>query len=72
MCIENETTEIVIESMPQVFMQSIAFNDSTVLPLTCNSIVVFTGANNSGKSQILRDIENCLDKWEKLWYYMIS
>ena len=62
MCIENETTEIVIESMPQVFMQSIAFNDSTVLPLTCNSIVVFTGANNSGKSQILRDIENCLDK----------
>ena len=61
MCTENETEEIAIDQTPQVFMQSIAFNDNTVLPLICNSIVVFTGANNSGKSQILKDIENCLN-----------
>ena len=50
MCTENETAEMAIDQTPQVFMQNIAFNDSTVLPLTPNSIVVFTGANNSGKS----------------------
>lgn len=62
MDIKTETIEVVAEQKPQVFMQSIAFNDGTVLPLACNSIVVFTGANNSGKSQILRDVENCLNK----------
>lgn len=61
MCTENDTVEMAIDQTPQVFMQSIAFNDNTVLPLACNSIVVFTGANNSGKSQILKDIENCLN-----------
>ena len=40
MCTENETEEIAIDQTPQVFMQSIAFNDNTVLPLICNSIVV--------------------------------
>lgn len=59
---ENETAEMATGQTPQVFMQNIAFNDGTVLPLTPNSIVVFTGANNSGKSQILRDAENCLNK----------
>ena len=62
MCTENETAEMAMRQTPQVFMQNIAFNDGTVLPLTPNSIVVFTGANNSGKSQILRDAENCLNK----------
>lgn len=62
MDIKTETIEVVAEQKPQVFMQSITFNDGTVLPLACNSIVVFTGANNSGKSQILRDVENCLNK----------
>lgn len=62
MCTENETAEMAMGQTPQVFMQNIAFNDGTVLPLTPNSIVVFTGANNSGKSQILRDAENCLNK----------
>ena len=60
MCTENGAVEMAIDQTPQVFMQSITFNDNTVLPLSCNSIVVFTGANNSGKSQILKDIENCL------------
>ena len=62
MCNENKAIEMAAEQTPQVFMLSIAFNDSTVLPLANNSIVVFTGANNSGKSQILKDIENCLNK----------
>ena len=42
---------------PKVFIERIIFNDNTVLELDPNSIVVFTGANNSGKSQVLRDIE---------------
>ncbi|WP_461811988.1 ATP-dependent nuclease [Faecalimonas sp.] len=62
MCAEDEIMTTIDEQKPQVFMQNIEFNDGTVLPLTCNSIVVFTGANNSGKSQILRDMENCLNK----------
>ena len=43
---ENVTLETTAEQTPQVFMQSIGFNDGTDLPLQCNSIVVFTGANN--------------------------
>lgn len=62
MDIKTETIEVVAEQKPQVFMQSIVFNDGTVLPLASNSIVVFTGANNSGKSQVLRDVENSLNK----------
>lgn len=42
---------------PKAFIQSISFNDGTVLELEPNSIIVFVGANNSGKSQVLRDIE---------------
>ncbi len=46
---------------PSVLLKSITFNDQTSLSLTNNSIVVFTGANNTGKSQVLRDIENSLN-----------
>lgn len=59
---ENQSIEITDNERPAIYLQNIAFNDGTVLPLTRNSIVVFTGPNNSGKSQILRDIENCLNK----------
>lgn len=45
---------------PSVFIKNITVNDQTLLPLTNNSIVVFTGANNTGKSQVLRDIHNQL------------
>ena len=45
-------------SKPLVFLKSITFNDGTLLNLNHNSIVVFTGANNSGKSQVLKDVEN--------------
>ena len=53
---KNET----VAQKPQVFLKSITFNDETKIMLNHNSIIVFTGANNSGKSQILRDIENTL------------
>ncbi|TQS83475.1 hypothetical protein A3207_07725 [Candidatus Methanomassiliicoccus intestinalis] len=62
MCNENETKDISVDQTPQVFIQSISFNDNTVLPLVNNGIVVFTGANNSGKSQVLKDIENILSQ----------
>ncbi len=51
----------VVKEKPQVYFKSIKFNDNTELSLEKNSIVVFTGANNSGKSQVLKDIEICVD-----------
>lgn len=59
---EPENTEATAAQKPQVFLKGITFNDDTQLPLEHNSIVVFTGANNSGKSQVLKDAEHCLDK----------
>ena len=47
---------------PQVYLKKILFNDGTWLDLNHNSIIVFTGANNSGKSQVLKDIENGLNQ----------
>ncbi len=56
-------TKIVpITQKPQVYLKKIVFNDGTQLSLNHSSIVVFTGANNSGKSQVLNDIENDLNK----------
>lgn len=52
-----EKLEVKESQKPQVFVKCITFNDNTVLKLTHSSIVVFTGPNNNGKSQILRDIE---------------
>jgi len=46
---------------PKVFLSSLTFNDGSVIPLAENCIVVFTGANNTGKSQILKDIEHFFD-----------
>lgn len=57
-----EDTNVTMMQKPQVFLKSITFNDGTQLPLKRNSIVIFTGANNSGKSQVLKDIEYHLDK----------
>ena len=59
----TECSNIDIPSVqkPQVYLKRIVFNDETVLELNHNSIIVFTGANNSGKSQVLKDIENGLD-----------
>lgn len=47
---------------PQIFLKTITFNDGTQLPLDHNSIIVFTGANNCGKSQVLKDLEEQLNQ----------
>lgn len=41
-----------------IFVDSITFNDGNVLKFCKSDITVFTGANNSGKSQILRELNN--------------
>ncbi|MBQ9714599.1 MAG: ATP-binding protein [Clostridia bacterium] len=46
---------------PELFFKNITFNDGTKIELQHNSIIVITGANNSGKSQILKDAENISD-----------
>ena len=57
MCKENESITERITQTPKVFFKSITFNDGTKITLNHNSIIVFTGANNCGKSQVLRDAE---------------
>ena len=58
----NDEKEIREKTMikPRIFIKNIIFNDGTVLELGHDSIVIFTGANNSGKSQVLKDIELCI------------
>lgn len=41
---------------PSVFIKRLTFNDSKTFDFSPNDIIVFTGANNAGKSQVLRDI----------------
>lgn len=41
----------------EVFIKSITFNDGKTFNFDESDIVIFTGANNVGKSQVLRDIE---------------
>ena len=41
---------------PEVYIKSITFNDSSVFDFDKKDIIVFTGANNAGKSQVLREI----------------
>ncbi|EHR32318.1 ATP-dependent nuclease [Helcococcus kunzii] len=61
-----EHSGITDTQKPQVFLKSLKFNDGTQLPLNNNSVIVFTGANNCGKSQTLRDVETSLDKSHQL------
>ncbi len=60
MNIEFKNSKETISQKPQIFLKNITFNDNTQLTLNPNSIIVFTGANNSGKSQVLKDIEDYL------------
>ena len=59
-------TDENIKQEPQVFVESIQFNDGTSITLTPKSIVVFTGPNNCGKSQVLKDIDGYFDKTTSL------
>ena len=47
---------------PQVFISRLEFNDNSVMDLQSSDIVIFTGANNAGKSQVLRDIDNKMSR----------
>lgn len=47
-----------------IYVDEISFNDGSSLTLGHSDIVVFTGANNSGKSQVLRDIKSYFVKKE--------
>jgi len=41
---------------PEVYIENLIFNDGTSLSLTKSDVIVFVGSNNSGKSQVLKDI----------------
>ena len=42
---------------PQIYIEKLSFNDGTELTIEHSDIVIFTGANNAGKSQVLKDID---------------
>lgn len=48
---KNEKENLGLETFekPRIFVDSITFNDNTVQSFEHGSIMVFTGANNSGK-----------------------
>lgn len=52
---EEKLTNSVIQK-PEVYIECLTFNDGTSLDLSKNDIIVFVGSNNSGKSQVLKDI----------------
>lgn len=43
-------------SWPSVYLKKIIFNDNSEIELNRNDIILFVGANNVGKSQVLKDI----------------
>lgn len=42
----------------KIYIEQITFNDGSSFSFDNSDIVVFTGPNNSGKSQVLRDIKD--------------
>ena len=50
----NEEKQI---EKPRLIIKKLSFNDGTTVELNNGSVLVFTGANNCGKSQVLKDIE---------------
>ena len=54
---ENETAkETKSVGRPNIYVQSLTFNDGTTLSVNKNDIIVFVGPNNVGKSQTLKEI----------------
>ena len=45
----------------QIFIEKLSFNDGTELKIGHSDIIIFTGANNAGKSQVLKDIDTMMD-----------
>jgi predicted ATP-dependent endonuclease of OLD family len=58
-------TENITKQEPKVFVKRITFNDNNSFEFNHSDIVVFTGANNAGKSQVLKDIFQFLQAKEK-------
>lgn len=56
-------TGIIMKDV-KVYIDQISFNDGSSFNFGHSDIVVFTGANNSGKSQVLRDIKSYFAKKE--------
>lgn len=46
---------------PRIFIEKISFNDGTEMTVGHSDIVIFTGANNAGKSQVLKDIDRLME-----------
>lgn len=55
---DNPTDDKTPVGRPNIYVQSLTFNDGTTLPVNKNDIVVFVGPNNVGKSQALKDIQS--------------
>lgn len=51
----DEKTEI--QKYPQIFVEKLHFNDGYEMSIGHSDIIIFTGANNAGKSQVLKDID---------------
>ena len=47
-------------SLPRIYLSELKFHNGTKLSLGPDSIVVLTGPNNSGKSSVLKAIDECL------------
>lgn len=45
---------------PQIFVEKLHFNDNTEISVGHSDIIIFTGANNAGKSQVLKDIDELM------------
>ena len=52
---------MIVIMEPQIFVDKITFNDSTAMSVGRSDIVIFTGANNAGKSQVLKDVDLMMD-----------
>ncbi len=46
------------EESPRLFVEKLVFNDGKEMQIGHSEIVIFTGANNAGKSQVLKDIDS--------------
>ncbi|OAV73650.1 putative ATPase [Bacteroidales bacterium Barb6] len=60
-----ESEEKKTSQKPEVFVKNITFNDGNTFEFNKSDIVVFTGANNAGKSQVLREILQDIESSDK-------
>ena len=56
----DENSAEIVKEKPHIYFTKLKFNDDTELLLEKNSIIVFTGANNCGKSQYGQNLPTLL------------